>query len=284
MTNPSWYQITVSREKYTDTAEKLGQWFNEHGARDWAIGNETGMDGYKHFQIVVHFKKGVSEKSIHEWFGPIGHVSVSHEHNFEYAMKTGDYITSWKDVLAKYKNMNLLSWQAEVIGILGAQSEREILCLVDLRGNTGKSILGKWLEANKILDVCPVISEEYNDYTGYCMEYPREGYMFDLPRCISTRRMMALWSGIETIKNGLLFEKRNHPRKMWIEPPKIIVSTNHWPPVDALSKDRWQIYQIVTDTYGDNPTGPPRLKHWDVDEIPKPQVSPAGKPCNTETC
>lgn len=269
MTEPSWWQITVSREKYKDTAESLGQWFNEHGARDWCIGEETGMDGYEHFQIVVHFKKGVSEKSMREWFGPIGHVSVSHAHNFEYAMKTGQYICSWPEPLRKFKDLKLLPWQSEAVGILGAQTDREIMVIVDQCGGKGKSWLAKYLEANGILDVCPVVSEEFNDYTGYCFEFTASGYMFDMPRSESTKRRKTMWAGVEVIKNGLLFEKRYHPRKKWIEPPKILITTNDWPPVDALSHDRWQIYKLVQDKYGDQYLGEPRLVRVAYEDVPR---------------
>lgn len=268
MTHPSWYQITVSRDKYTDSAESLGKWFDEHGARDWAIGNETGLDGYRHFQIVVHFKKGVPEKTMIESFKAVGHVTPSHVHNFDYAMKTGDYITSWKDPLASFRNANLRSWQAEAVGLIEYQNDREILCIVDMVGGKGKTFLAKWLEANGILDVCPVISEEYNDYTGYCLKFPKPGYMFDIPRCVSTKRRMTMWAGIETIKNGLLFEKRYSPEKRWIDPPKILITTNQWPPVEALSHDRWQIYKLVQDSYGDQLLGEARLIRVPWDEVP----------------
>ena len=71
------------------------------------------------------------------------------------------------------------------------------------------------------------------------------------------------------MKNGLLFEKRYTPRKKWIEPPKILITTNDWPPVDAMSHDRWRIYKLVQDHYGDNFVGDARLVFVPWDEVPK---------------
>lgn len=236
--------MTISKAKWNGNAESFGKWLDEHGARDWCIGNEVGLDGYEHLQVVVHFKKGVDQHILRTNLSPFGHVEVSHVHDFTYAMKTGNYIKSWHDPLEDFKNLELWDWQRDVLNLLEKQTDRQILCIVNKSGNVGKSVLSKYCEANGIMDVCPVVSEEYNDYTGYCFEFEAKGYLFDIPRSESTKRRRTMWAGIETIKNGLLFEKRYHPRKKWINPPKILIMTNYWPPVDALSWDRWQLYEL----------------------------------------
>lgn len=281
MTEPSWYQMTISKEKWGGDAQTFGAWLDEHGARDWAIGNEIGLTGYEHLQVVVHFKRGVNLSILKNNIGCFGNVQVSHEHNFDYALKSGNYITSWKDPLGRYKTIELWPWQKEVLEMLENQNDRQILCIVNKSGNVGKSILAKYCETNKIMDVCPVVSEEYNDYTGYCFEFEASGYIFDIPRSESTKRRKTMWAGIETIKNGLLFEKRYHPRKKWIEPPKILIMTNYWPPIDALSHDRWQLYELhpaQTTPVLEHVTWQEAINRGKTEE----QSFSSGKPCNTK--
>lgn len=264
MTEPSWYQMTISKAKWNGDAQSFGQWLSEHGSREWVIGEETGLDGYEHLQVVVHFKKGIKPEILKQNIGPFGHVEPSHVHDFEYAMKTGHYIKSWYDPLDEVKNIDLWEWQKDVLELLEKQTDRQILCIVNKSGNVGKSIFSKYCEANKLMDVCPVVSEEFNDYTGYCFEFEAKGYIFDIPRSESTKRRKTMWAGIEIIKNGLLFEKRYHPRKKWIKSPKILVMTNYWPPIDALSWDRWQLYELHQTT-----TGIPVLEHVTAEEAKK---------------
>lgn len=250
MTEPSWYQMTISKTKWNGDAQSFGQWLSEHGAREWCIGEETGLDGYEHFQIVVHFKKGVNSRILQQNLGPFGHVEPSHVHDFDYAMKTGNYIKSWYDPLDEFKDVELYNWQKDVLDLLEKQTDRQILCIVNKNGNVGKSFLSKYCEANGLMDVCPVISEEFNDYTAYCFQFNAKGYIFDVPRSESTKKRKTMWAGIETIKNGLLFEKRYQPRKKWIAPPKILIMTNYYPPVEVLSFDRWQIFELYATENG----------------------------------
>lgn len=125
------------------------------------------------------------------------------------------------------------------------QDDRQILVIQDKEGGNGKSYLSRHMEATDLADVCPVISDEYNDYSSYCIEYPSSGYVFDLPRATTIKRRAAMWQGLEQIKNGLLFEKRYKPRKKWIDPPKVLVFTNDDIPWEMLSADRWQAYRLA---------------------------------------
>lgn len=118
------------------------------------------------------------------------------------------------------------------------------MVIIETFGNTGKSAYSKYLEASHKADYCPVISNDINDYTGYCLKYPADAYCFDIPRAVSIKQANAMWSGIEMIKNGCLYERRYHPEKKWIEPPKIIIFTNEEPDLSMLSRDRWVIRYI----------------------------------------
>lgn len=119
MTDPAWYQITASAEKITE--EDIINWFAIHSARDWAIGREKGIKGYDHFQIVVRFRKGIPEKTMIDNWKAFGHVTVSHAKNFDYALKTGNYITSWGSAIQECANITLAPWQEEATKLLDEQ-------------------------------------------------------------------------------------------------------------------------------------------------------------------
>lgn len=254
MTNPTWFVMTIWADKYAGTKEDLALWLQQHHAKEGVVGEEISpTSGKKHYQVKIHLDRGETLDGWKALIGPFGHVEVAVDKNFKgYEEKDGCYVRWPASPLERYKNIPLLFWQQVVLQELESQDSRQILVVKDTKGGAGKSTLARYLEANGICEVCPVISDEFNDYTGFCMEFPAKGYVFDIPRASSIKRRCAMWSGIETIKNGLLYEKRYKPRKMWIEPPKVLVFTNDEPPLEMLSADRWVV--IDTNDYT-NPIG-----------------------------
>lgn len=74
------------------------------------------------------------------------------------------------------------------------------------------------------------------------MAKPSKGYVIDLPRA-DGKAKKPMWSAIEQIKDGYLYDKRYNWREKWIEPPKIMVFCNDFNASD-LSTDRWQDFEI----------------------------------------
>lgn len=253
MTNPTWFCGTIWKHLCNWTLEQLAAWFKMHHAKEGVVGLEISpTSGKEHYQFKIHLDRGETLEGWKALIGPMGHIEVAINKNFSgYEEKDGNFIKWPESPIAKYKSMELISWQKDALKKIQEQSDRKILCVIDACGGAGKSTFAKYLEANGICDVCPVISDEFNDYTAYCVEYPAKGYVFDIPRATSIKRRCAMWSGIESIKNGCLFEKRYHPRKVWIDPPKVLVFTNEYPPWEMLSKDRWET--LDTSDYSDTP-------------------------------
>lgn len=244
MTNPTWFVMTVWADKYGGTKEQLKDWLIAHHAKEGVIGEEISpTSGKIHYQVKIHLDRGETLKGWQTLVGPFGHVDVAVEKRFTgYEEKDGNFIKWPESPLNRYKDLKLWTWQENILLKFQNQNERQILCVIDKTGNIGKTTFCKWMEANGWADVCPVLSEEYNDYTGYCIAYPHKAYIFDIPRATSLKRKNSMWSAIEKIKDGCLFERRYHPHKEWIDPPKIIVFTNDDPPEHLLSSDRWDIY------------------------------------------
>lgn len=250
MTNPTWFCGTIWKHLCNWSMEQLATWFKQHHAKEGVIGLEISpTSGKEHYQFKIHLDRGETLEGWKALIGPMGHVEIAIEKRFTgYEEKDGHFIKWPESPIAKYAHIKLKPWQIAIESSLAQQDDRHILIVQDQQGGNGKSTLARYLEATGQADVCPVISDEYNDYSAYCLDNPQRGYVFDLPRATSIKRRTAMWCGIEQVKNGLLFEKRYKPRKMWIEPPRILVFTNDDIPWELLSRDRWDAYGLEDDT------------------------------------
>lgn len=264
MTNPTWFCGTIWQDKYLGSKEQLAEWFKLHHAKEGVIGEEISPSSGKiHYQFRIHLDRGETLKGWQELVKSFGHIEVCMEKKFtDYEKKDGNYIEWPQSYLDRFKEMPLLFWQEQLLEQWQEQDDRQILFVKDVKGGNGKSTFGKIMEARGLAEVCPVCSDDYNDYTSFCLEYPAKGYIFDIPRASSIKRRTALWSGIEQIKNGLLYEKRYKPRKVWIQPPKVIVFTNEdEPPWELLSLDRWRVFDVEQYV---NPITNPLRSNWEV--------------------
>lgn len=248
MTAPKWYDFT--QKKAEIKLPQLIDALNQMKVDKFVIGEEIGKDGYEHYQGRVQFKKPYTMNELvsfnHKW-GITAHWSPTSAncHDFDYCMKEGKFYRSWEGALAKYHDLELRDWQKLAVGALGASNDRNIIVIIDKEGGNGKSTLGKYLEVNHILDYCPVNSGEAGEYVAYCLGYQAKGYLFDIPRCDTIKDKKQMWKAIEQIKNGCLYDGRYSPRKVWIEPPMVMVFTNDIPPLNHLSIDRWVIHELI---------------------------------------
>jgi hypothetical protein len=69
----------------------------------------------------------------------------------------------------------------------------------------------------------------------------------DLPRAINKYRLNGIYTAIEQIKKGKLYDLCYHYKEYWIHAPQIWVLSNILPKLDMLSKDRWKVWTINED-------------------------------------
>jgi len=247
MTAPKWYDLTLSeekcRERGIENVEQVGTLLENLGADRYVIGREIGEGGYQHYQVRVVFKTEKDTNHLISVFAGIGRVTPTHVRNFNYCEKEGNFYRSWEKVLNKFANLTLKVWQGQLISELSDQNEREITVVVDDNGNHGKTWLAKYMQVNHIAQYVPPLAEA-QDFMAFAMEKPSKGYCFDLPRAETDKQKKGMWSAVEQIKNGYLYDKRYSYRDLWIQPPKMVVFTNEMPPTEMLSKDRWRIFTI----------------------------------------
>ena len=244
MTAPKWYDLTLSRDKLetiAPTKEKLGEILEAQGADRYVIGEEVGEGGYRHYQVRVVYKTEHTPEWMHTIWGAYGHVSPTHVRDFKYCEKEGNFYRSWEKALRAYSDIELRPWQGQAIAILKEQNDREVACIYDPDGNHGKTWLGRYCQVNRYAQYVPPMGDA-QDLMAFAMAKPARGYLFDMPRTESIKAKKGMWSAVEQIKNGYLYDKRYQFRDAWIEPPAILVMANEEPPMEALSADRWRVY------------------------------------------
>lgn len=238
----NWFDITLSNEMLDKTGmneDMVRNWLITNTTK-WAYGRETGDSGFEHLQIRCVTKLDLSQV-IAVW-NKYGHVSRTHARDFDYVLKDGNCVTSWKLSLEKYSQAILRDWQKEAMALFQLQDERQILVVIDKAGGAGKSYLARYCEANNFAKVIPKMDRS-GDMLSAVMVNPSSGYIFDVPRA-EDKGSKNLWSAIEQIKGGHIYDWRYQYREIWIEPPKVMVFSNTEPPWDCLSRDRWQTLYI----------------------------------------
>lgn len=213
----------------------------------FAFGSETGEGGFKHFQVRMVLKKDTwKPQDIAIYFADrgivIANLKPTHVRNFDYVKKEGNFVCSWERSLMNYVNVKLNLWQILAMDRWEKQNDREILVIVDHKGAHGKTFLRKHLVATHRAEFIPPM-ERAEDIMAIAMFKPYHGYVIDLPKAESKARK-SMWSAIEQIKDGYIYDKRYCWKERWIEPPKVMVFCNTYDEKD-MSTDRWDVLDIT---------------------------------------
>jgi len=138
-------------------------------------------------------------------------------------------------------------WQEDLLTLLKVKPDRRtVICIVDVKGNTGKSTLVSHLAVRNLATKIPPLND-YKDLSAIMMAKEETGIVFmDMPRALPKKALHALYSAIEEIKGGYVFDTRYHYQEKWLEPLHFIVMTNVVPNKSLLSADRWKFLTIDT--------------------------------------
>lgn len=139
----------------------------------------------------------------------------------------------------------LRPWQQSIKEIVEPYNDRHIHMVVDTTGNHGKSTFLEWMEYKGFAYEIPTM-RLMEDIMQCCMSIAAQKcYMIDMPRAMKKDKLADFFSGIECLKNGVMYDKRYKFKKRRIERPQVVVYTNQMPNFSYLSSDRWKIYNIV---------------------------------------
>ena len=154
----------------------------------------------------------------------------------------GDTMYESKRRLEKELQLKLLPWQKKLSDELKTDPHpRKIVWYYDQEGSKGKSTMSKWLYFHHKI-VTLTFGDAGNLLNLVYKMQGRNAYVFDLARTKGGKSSMSdIYQAIESIKNGYFINTKYETGVAIFAIPHIIVFSNHYPKMDALSADRWDI-------------------------------------------
>lgn len=250
------------------TEETIISWMKQN-TKKYSFQLEKADDGYIHWQGRFSLIKKRDKNKLLDLFEAFQlqkpnylkpTVEENHKEEFFYATKADTRIKGpFRDtdkqkeevyIPKQFRDIKLYPWQQQIIDSAKIFNDREINLIYDPIGNNGKSTVASICEIlHNGIDMPPL-----NDYKeliqlacNICQDTNNRSpgiFLFDMPRAIDQTRLYGLYSAIEQIKKGKLYDTRHHFKKYWIDSPVIWVFTNQLPNTNLLSADRWKIWQI----------------------------------------
>lgn len=127
---------------------------------------------------------------------------------------------------------------------------RTINLIYCAEGNKGKSTIAALCQLHMNSIYLPPVNDAEKLVSTCCdiceaKELRNPPIVFvDLPRAMNKDKLFGIYSAIEQIKNGYLYDFRYKYKEYWIDSPQVWVFTNCLPDLSMLSQDRWKIWQI----------------------------------------
>lgn len=237
------YMMTIPR---TVSKRALRVMIEKNDCKKWIIGKETGKNGYEHWQVRLE----TSNDSFFEWMQehiPTAHVEKSDNGVDEcrYETKEGQYVMysdRVQNLMQRYGAFR--PNQKRAMQALQATNDRQVVVWYDETGNVGKSWFTGALWERGLAYVTPPTIDTVKGLIQWVASCYIDGgwrpyVIIDVPR--SWKWSEQLYSAIESIKDGLIYDTRYHSRMINIRGVKVLVMTNTMPKLDKLSQDRWCI-------------------------------------------
>lgn len=217
--------------------------------------------GYEHYQGRLSlFKKSRGGDWDKRFPGTGIHVSPTVADNIKgeafYCMKADTRLEGpWSDkdykppkrklrCIESMREQGLYPWQKSICEKIQGYDARRIHIVIDPEGNNGKSWIMKWIYYELDGQIIPPMNS-CEDLVGFAMSFPYKNlYVIDMPRAMKKNKLAGFYAGIETIKNGILYDKRYHGKFLVMDEPNILVFTNTPPKKRYLSLDRWKMWTI----------------------------------------
>lgn len=235
-----------------DDIENLTQKFMTHS---YVFQEETGKNGTKHLQGCVKFSNARTFKSVKKLISDRCHLEKCNHwiESTKYCSKletrTGLVYTnlrlgSAKDPLVSREPNSL---QKHILDIHNSEpDDRSIYWYCDLKGNTGKTTLAKHLCINYKSEVLYLSGKSADckfGITGFVKNEKNnlKTVIFDFTR---SQEDYISYEALESIKNGIFFNTKYESEMIVYDCPHVIVLANFMPNMDALSEDRWKIFEI----------------------------------------
>lgn len=236
--------------------------------KKWAFQKERGDSGYVHYQGRGSLFKKRRPQEVKKLFEEVGygdvHLSPSSNNSQQgelfYVIKADTRIEGpWTDkdqeevyVPRQYRGLkdNLRPWQQEVWDSADKFDPRSIHLIYDPDGNNGKSTIASLMDLyRRGIDLPPMndaeklIQSVADIFIARELREPKVVFV-DLPRAMDKKRLGGLYTAIEQIKKGKVYDLRYHYKEWWFDSPQMWVFTNLEPDLSMLSRDRWVLHTI----------------------------------------
>jgi hypothetical protein len=249
----------------SELVPKLKQVFKK-----WSFQKEEGDTGYVHYQGRGSLFKKRRLQELKKLCDQLDwrdiHLSPSSSNSCMgdamYTMKIDTRIDGpWTDkdedapvyIPRQYRGLDqcLYYWQQDVWDSADQFDSRTINLVYDPAGNNGKSVISALMDLHKrgitlppINDAEKLIQSVADVFISREIREPKCVFV-DLPRAMDKRKLGGLYSAIEQIKNGKVYDTRYQYKEWWFDSPQIWVFSNISPDLSLLSRDRWKCWTIV---------------------------------------
>ncbi len=256
------YDITIPL-KYYDQGELsslLHEW-----CKKWAFQKERGEEtGYLHWQVRLHLMKKKTPKAALEEVPIKGKWSITskgvhQKTSFNYVMKADtrvdgpwtnkDYVVPQKKTrqLREYLLKERHPWQVSMEAIIQQWDDRKINYIQDVRGCNGKSMFVEYMNFKELAKRLPpkkcaqdLLRAAYDMPDSRC-------YMVDMPRAMKKDNLSEFYAGMETLKDGWVYDDRYAWKSRYMDRPNIVVFANTEPVRECWTDDMWAIWSIDAD-------------------------------------
>lgn len=216
---------------------------------EWFIfQEEVGENGTPHLQGTLCLKVRLRLTSLKcidpriHW-EPTRSVTASIVYCQKQETRSGQQKVYGIEIPKKVKVHEPRGWQLEVIDIISQEAdERTIHWFWDHDGNVGKTQLTKYLVVEHGANI--VGGKKEAIAMACARAKKREIFIVNIPR---KDYDYVNYGAIEQLKDGLIFSGRYETAQVVFDCPHVIVFANKPPDIDAMSMDRWNIKEIVTD-------------------------------------
>lgn len=227
--------------------------------KKWCFQKEMGESGYVHYQGRMSLKLkdrlvGTRAIFVAEEM-PEVHLTPTSEENRDnhfYVTKIGGRLDGpWMDtdveVPPDVAIATLYQWQQDVLDSVGTDNDRHINIIADEGGNIGKSFLMRYAGSKQAARMIPASIEKAADIMEWCMSWPESRlYIVDLPRAANQSELSKMYSALEMLKNGYMYDHRYRGREVYMmHRPTIWVFCNKKPNESWLTRDRWKFWRVV---------------------------------------
>lgn len=248
---------------HDDAVVKALQAYFEQNCSKWIFQAEQTVNDGKfnpHYQMYFNMKEKVRPKqlaiSLNDKFRGIEIRACSNDGKEalkKYCMKSETRVAGpWSDSPI-YTGSDLPSklypWQSKLKYFLvnEAPDDRTILWVADVKGCTGKSKFMKYMGFHHNA-LCLGYAQNKDIINCVFNNMGRKIYMFDLTRAKpSDYSSNDLYSSIESIKNGHIFNGKFTTGVAYMNPPHVVCFANFEPDFKKLSLDRWAVCRITSD-------------------------------------